>query len=568
MRFAMTALLTGATVLGAAIPALAHGGQYRGPGAGTPTGPTAPAGTPASTSDWEAWWAANAWRYVNLRERIRERDGGGPNRSGGGLGVSAGPGAENQLPETSTDRRAYFEREVLPVVTTLLADPDAEVRSAATVALGKMGFPRSLMDLRKSLKDEVRDVRDGAVLALGLIQDGLAVEDLQARLLDPKEEDRTRSFAAIGLGFIGGPEAAGVLGTFLDPAADAARVGGIHRTSLTEASAITGLGLSRHAAAAASLRKDYASEKRFPAAVRAFLAIALARLGDRDAIPFLLQGLEHDREPMRQSAAIALGVLGKPEDEAVVKALVAAAQGEKDANARQFSIMALSRIGGDRARETVRRILEKGSPLDRPLAALGAAVPGDREALPLLRRLFREERTPDLKGAFGLALGLLRDEEALPDLRKLAFSKVDRGLRVYCLLAMGLMDDRSSGRQVREVVETENEPSVKMAAATCLGLLQDPATVPVLEKLAAVGDNVFVRSSACRLLGEVGSPLSSRLLARIARDPKDNSVVRMTATAALGNLADRSLIPLLAQVTIDGNYASAVDPLVEIATIM
>jgi len=568
MRFMTTTLLAAAAVLGSAAPALAHGGGYRGPGAKTPADPTAPVGKPASTADWEAWWAANAWRYVNLRERVRERDGGGGSASGGGLGVTTGGEGLNPAPESTFDRRSYFEKEVLPVVTELLADEDAEVRSAATVALGKMGFPRSILDLRKSLRDEVRDVRDGAVLALGMIQDGLAMEELRARLLDPKEQDRTRSFAAVGLGLIGGEEAAGILQGFLDPAADASRAGGLRRTDHLEASTLTALGLSRRAAVAAALRRDYASATRYPPAVRAFAAIALARLGDREAIPFLLQGLEHDREPMRQSAAIALGVLGKPEDGAVVKALVAGAQGDKDANTRQFCIMALSRIGGETARETVRRVLDKGSALDRPIAALGAALPGDREALPALRRLFREEKTPDLKGAFGLALGLLRDEESLPDLRKLAVGKVDRGLRIYCLLAIGLTDDKASGKAVREVVETENDPAVKMAAATCLGLLQDPGTVPVLERLAAEGDNVFVRSGALRLLGEVGSPLSSRLLARIARDPKDNSVVRMTATGALGNLADRSVVPLLAQVSIDGNYASAVDPLVEIATIM
>jgi HEAT repeat protein len=58
------------------------------------------------------------------------------------------------------------------------------------------------------------------------------------------------------------------------------------------------------------------------------------------------------------------------------------------------------------------------------------------------------------------------------------------------------------------------------------------------------------------------------VLAAIVKDKRDNSVVRMTATAGLGNLADPRLVPLLAEVTMDGNYGSSVDPLIEIASIM
>ncbi|MCK6481398.1 MAG: HEAT repeat domain-containing protein [Planctomycetes bacterium] len=549
----------------AAAPALAHGGQYRGPGGRTPSDPTGPVAPPTSSADWEAWWAANAWKYIKLRERVRGRDA--PALTAGG-GLGAATGGQQPAAADPFDRRKLFEREVLPVMTDLLRDPDSEVRSAAAVGLGKMGFPRSILDLRKACYDEVRDVRDGAVIALGMLQDGFVLQDLEGILLDPAQQERTRSFAAVGIGLVGGKEASAILMDFLDPAADARRAGGIHRTPYTEAAALTALGFARDPDVIPALRRDYASGTRFEPQVRSFLAVTLARLGDREAIPFLLQGLEHAREPMRQSAAIALGILGRPGDDAVVKALAAASLGEKDINARQFALMGLSRIGGEEARAAVRRVLEKGPRIDLPLAALAVALGGDAEYVPVLRKRFREEKQPDLLGGFALALGLAGDREVAPDLRRLAFNQGDRGLRGYCLLALGLLDDRASVPDARKVVEEENDVGVKMAAATCLGLLQDPGAVPLLERMAKEGTSVYVRSSACRLLGEVGNPRSFEPLAAIAKDAKDNSVVRMSATAALGNLADRSLIPLLTQVGIDGNYASIVDPLIEIASIM
>jgi HEAT repeat protein len=567
MRFAVT-LAAAAALLGlAAAPALAHGGQYRGPGGRTPADPTPGTTPPTTTADWEAWWTANAWRYINLRERLRQRDRGTGETRGTGLGAHAG--ADDLVSgDDQGDPRAFFETQVLPVLTDALKDPDAEVRSAATIALAKLGFPRSVIDLNRALRDDARDVRDGAVLGLGMLGDPLAAGVLETVLLDPRQADRTRSFAAIGLGLIGGEEGAGPLMAFLDPATDAKRQGGIQRSAHTEASALTGLGMSRFGNAAAGLRKDYASGSRYEPAVRSFAGVALARLRDRPSIPFLLQGLAHDREPMRQSAALALGVLASPEDGEVIAALAKRLWEEKDINTRQFALMSLARIGGPEARAAVRKYLEKGAKIDVPLAALACAIGEDPEALPAVRKLFRDERQPSVKGGYALALGLYGDQEMVDEIKRLALAQGDTGIRNACLTALGLLRVDSCADEVRALVDTENDPSVRLAAATCLGLLQDRGVVEVLERLAKDGDNVFVRSGACRLLGNVGAPRSAKTLIAIVRDPKDNSVVRMTATAALGSLGDPNLIPLLAQVGLDNNYASAVDPLIEIATML
>ncbi|MHC4923842.1 MAG: HEAT repeat domain-containing protein [Planctomycetota bacterium] len=553
----------------ATTPAFAHGGQYRGPGGRNPGDPTAPVKPPTSPTTWESWWMANAWKYLNLRERLRERDRRMAEGSGGGIGVTAGTNNANETGgEVQVDPRTMHRAEILPVVTRALTDADSEVRSAATIALGKMGFPRSLLDLRKARHDNMRDVRDGAVLGLGMLQDELAVEELRSILFNPKEQERTRSFAAISLGFIGGSEATSVLISFLDPAADAERVGGIRRTSYSEASALIALGMCGDEEALPVLRKAYASGKRFQPAVRSFASIALARLGDRESLPFILQGLTHQREPMRQSAAIALGLLANPDDEDVIKALGKAVYGDGDLNTRQFSIMSLSQIGGEVPRDILRDIVSKGSKLEVPFASLGLALMDDRDALPLLRKLFNDERDPVMKGSLALSLGLFGDKESAPGIRKMAFSQVDRGLRGHCLTALGLMKDLESAKDVRAMLEEERQPRLRLAAAVCLGLMQDPSTLPLLVDIAKNGTNVAIRASSCQVLGSIGNMSSARVLIDLVEDEKEKSVVRMVAVGGLGTLADRSLIPLLAQVTLDSNYAVFIDPLVEVTTIM
>jgi HEAT repeat protein len=553
----------------AAGEARAHGGQYRGPGGKTPDDPTAPTVPPGSTADWEAWWTSNAWRYVNLRERLRLRDRGGDAVSGGGLG-SHGDAAPGEGAAHALDPRLFYGESVLPVILAALEDPDAEVRSAAAVALGKMAYPRSLFALRKAVADPVRDVRDGAVLALGMLGEPFAAEDLRRILLDPRQPDRTRSFAAVGLGLLGGEDGAGSLLAYLDPAADATRHGGIDRSALIEASAVTGLGMSRWSGAAGPILKAFRSDARWEPVVRSFAAVALARLGEREAIPYLLLALEHDREPLRQSAALALGVLAKEGDAGVVPALIRHLHEEKDANTRQFSLMSLAKIGGDPARAAVRKYLERpSSRMDLPLAALAAALGKDPEALASVRRLYAEEKQPSLKSAYALALGLYGDRESAAEMRRLAAAdNLDRTLRGNLFLALGLMEDSAAGDAARKALKEENDPGVRMAAAVCLGLLKDRAVVNTLETMVKEDPNAYMRSAACRILGHVGSPVSARVLVAVVQDPKDNSVVRMAATAALGNLADRNLIPVLSTLAFDSNYATAIDPLVEIATIL
>jgi HEAT repeat protein len=556
-----------AAILLAPSGAAAHGGQYRGPGGRAGNDPTAPVGSPngTKTSSFEAWWAANAWTLVPLKERMRQRDAA---RKGTVSGTDA-PAGDGSLPEAPPfDYRAFFEAEVLPTVTEALRDGDAEVRSAAAVALGKLGFARSATDLRRARKDKVRDVREGALLALGMLREPLLAEDLAAVLMDREESERPRCFAAVGLGLAGGPEAADALLSFLAPDADGRVVGGIGKSPMLEASCLTALGFLGWKDAAARLRDDYASATRYEPALRAYIALALGRLGDREAVPLLLQGLESDREPLRQTAALALGSLLKPADEAPLRALSKAALGDRDINTRHFALMSLCRIGGDEARAVLRRCLERGEKTDHAFAALGLARLGDRDAAPDLRRRLARESDPGLKSALAVSLGVLGDLESAPLLRAGALEQGDRGFRGFCFTALGLMDDRAAAAPVRKWLEGENDPGLRVAGAVCLALLRDADALPVLRRMAEKGDTAYERSQACRVIGMTGDPLSARILLRFVRDKDEMGLVRMHAVAALGAMGDRSDPPLLARLTIDGNTAATVDPIQELAALL
>jgi HEAT repeat protein len=520
---------------------------------------------------WERWWDANRFRFLDLRSRIRMRDA---------RGEATSLTAEDRNPSDGPQRtaptlRAQAEREALPVVTAALSDPDAEVRSAAALALGKMGFPRSLVDLTRAARDTSRDVREAAVLALGMVGDPFAVEPLREILLDPNADERLRGYAALGLGLLGGPEASDALAAYLDPAADSKRSGGIRRRPETIACVVASLGLAGGKQAAPVLRK-IALEGRAPwggsadAAVRSFALAGLGRIGDRDLLTpaEVLPLLAEDREAVRQGACIAMGLLGQPEDAAVLKALEAAALSDRDRNTRALAAIALSRIGGDGARAALVRLAAKCERIDLPFAALAAGAAGAKEAAPRLLECFREERDPANRGAIAIGLGLLKAKEAAKDLRVIAFTGGARPLRIHALTALGLMEDAESAAPMRELVQTHPDHVLRGAAAVGLGLLGDPEAVPLLEAAAKGASTLFARGHACRWLGVIGDRDSGRVLLRIAANRNEIAFVRMFAVTGVGSLYENSAAPRLAPLGFDLDPETRNDALDEVAGYM
>ncbi len=588
---ALAAILTGA-------PAFAHGGQYRPPpdgpgskdatdppppdgGGGTPTPEPPPpppdggggtptvnpdppprdggGGTPtpppnsggpvprapgtgqgrtATPAPWERWWSVHQERLLALRSRIRARDAGT---------ATPAPTPRPEVVDPAAAQRASVEA----ALRALLSDRDAEVRSAAAVALGKQGSPRALADLLRLRADRVRDVREGGLLGASMLGEPLAAEDLVEVLFDPAADLREREFAALGLGLLRSGGSTAALLRFLDPAADRERLGGLRRTDGLLAATVVALGVGGDPAPADVLRAAYASPTRLPERARCLAAVALARLGDHRSLPLFRQALSQDAEPLRASACTAIGLLARPEDVDALASVARIALEDHAAEVRLAAQAALARVATDPARAALRRVLERGKEMDAPMAALCLGVAGDGTAAPDLLRRFRREGDPDRRGAYALALGLLSHRDAARDLRETAFSRGDAGLRAHCLTAVGLVGDAPSAPAARAVIAEERDPDLRLAAALCLGLLGDRAVVGEVEGMVGGGRTTWERAASCVLLGLVGDRGSATLLMRVSAARDEPGPVRAFAAAALGTLTAREDLHPLARVAED-----------------
>ena len=207
----------------------AHGGAYYGPvptvslppanpGTGAPTPTSAPGFNPTTassipgaispvgpfTNSWESWWELNHEWVLSPRTRgVDEQANDGPTTSPTGTRIPA---------------RDVVSERVLPVLRAHLKDDDAEVRSAAAVALGKTGLAEVEAELRALVDDPERDVREGALIGLGLLRTPGAQKLLLARFADAKGTKRERAFAAAALGLIGSSASLQTLHDAIDPA--------------------------------------------------------------------------------------------------------------------------------------------------------------------------------------------------------------------------------------------------------------------------------------------------------------------------------------------------------------
>ncbi len=249
----------------------------------------------------------------------------------------------------------FPDKRNVKALTRATHDLNAQVRAAAGGALGQIGDPDSAVSLRILLSDKSSIVRSKAVVALGIMRDRACVKQLVALLHDKDRSIQVN--CAVALARIGDQ---GVVPDLISMA-NSPKSGG-------------------------------------PFGMRFYAAYALGALGDRRAIPVLIQGLQDKDKFVRSSAAQAFGQLHES------SALPTANKGrwliDKNELVRWCAAQALGTIGDRRAvkpliaglKRQERRCtgaVRKGARQDlRSMAAvkpLIAAFGDDDEAIPKLR---------------------------------------------------------------------------------------------------------------------------------------------------------------------------------------
>jgi len=521
---------------------------------------------------WETWWHYNKDALLDLREIM------------GRVPVSGSSdfflGREKRAQATSRPSQKVIETEVLPVLLDALKSPEAELRNAALLALGKLGQGTTPQFLLYFVQDKDRSVREAAVLTLGMMGNREATPALvqllengpeAGRLRGREAETRLRATAAIALGLLG------------DETATRSLLQALNRKEALKdvpVCAAVGLGLLRPRSdeAVQALVAVLTDAKGRDAIVRAHAANALGRIfQDRrgSVAPQVRSALERaltDQEvEVRRSAILALGLCSLPEDPAT-KLLARTLHDEPDTTARYWAVIALGRIGGETSRKELDEALRRGDPEMRAYAALGLGLlaragSGDadanRRSLAHVMDTFREEKVPCVRGAQAIALGLASYDGAREPVKQALVSSGEPAFQAFACVALGLLGARDAKETLLEVLRS-SRPEVQSEAAIGLGLLGMREAIRDLTPLLHAKGSLWHLGSVSQALGLIGDATAVPPLVEIARNRELPTMTRAFSLVALGMLGERGSLPVLSNVCRDLNYRAQVETLNEV----
>lgn len=292
---------------------------------------------------------------------------------------------------------------VVPALTALLADPDAEIRSAAATALGWAGNRAAIEPLLARATDaaEAPPVSAKAIEALGEIGDASVAPAVEGLARNPNAMVRREALLVL----IQSP-----VGARVDRvAAGLSLLQDLEQDGFARAAGAVALGAAKDARAVEPLitvLKDPRPPKGY-----AELPSPERQTGQAKVLAERLRSLHNVR-------AHAAAVLGQLEDQRAVPALLGALS-DADPFVRLESVAALGRLKPRGAVADLSKVLHDPDTRVRLMAVVVLGRQGDPTAGPVLRQVLSDPE-PGVRGQAALALGLLGDRDAREPLGKMA----------------------------------------------------------------------------------------------------------------------------------------------------
>lgn len=572
----------------------------------------------ADLTDWSLWWNFNRDPYILISR------GGYRNLPATGEGASqrrTGPRA----PREARPSEEVVRGTIVPTLLQILeSEPTRMELDAILQALARIGEPggdhlgegRLMKRIAGYLSHPSLGIAENACVALGVLAHPGAVRMLSSLVANDKAgqalcgrsevPNRMRAFAAYGLGMT----------------AQRSKNVDVRRYAINQllpvlterqaiqdvrVAAVVAIGLAASAGDPTTTDDSLPYQGSAPVLVNAlleflededndFLARAhvpttLARLANQvseeahqkivDVLIHRLSRKARDRNEVRQSCAMALGLIGDSDedkhDRRIRRALMESSE-EGDQLARSFSLIALGQIAGRRGtgfgdREAgtaeIRRYfftqLGRAKVTTKAWLAISIGVMGNAlaaEGRPLaaadlaaVRLHAGAARSPDVITSLFIAGGLCQDPEMIPLILERLEGYSDDVVRSRAALALGLAESREAIESTRGLLEeARNRPFLLHEVSIALGLMGDELLVPKLIELLGKAKSLNNRISIMVALGNVGDQRAVDPLLGLLGEPGATSSQRSWAIFALGRVADKEDMPWTAKISTDLNY--------------
>ena len=564
-------------------PTASTAGSPGSPGSSSPIAATArpqgaltPGGsvTPVDFSAWTWWWEFNKEPFLDLRSHLFA---GAPVTGEEGYFLGRGQSADAAASRMRPSREEIRTRIVPALMEALESRSSNDLTTAALIALARIGEDHSGADrvqiqgvLRPFLKSSSQEVSETATAALGILGNESAALLLSEILLDTDEgrrsvdqsrvPGRTRAFSAYALGLLGAQTEMEDVRRYVVHKLLRALERDDTSTSDLGVACVLSVGrvplawsgeipeTSRPSAPLAAVAREaqilqllsVLGDKKRQRLVRAHTPTSLALLLGGPESPAPTAGPLRERvgrellarfDPrkresveLRQSCAIALGLIGDNDADELDRAIRNALRGaDGDRHLEHMALIALARTvardgsgpasGVQRIQDELAAKLSRSSSDDARWSALALAIlertrtrRGHLPSLEIERALrdqLLEVRSPIDVGAVSIACGILGSLESEAALLKKLRTTEEESARGFSALGLGLVQARSATDEIRIVVdESTYRPRLLREASIALGLLSDPAAAGLLVEKLTRTRSLAAQASIAQALGE------------------------------------------------------------------
>jgi len=590
------------------------------PDSSPPPAPVGPSQGPVKKSttksltfeSWRFWWGYNNDDILNLKSHIYSAR----TSSSSPIFFASKQDEDNRRNAQRPTERAVMKTIIPALLRSINRKGDNEdIHGGSLVALGKVGsskyipiFEDSLFNRFENEKGQRIDfgyqATESAVLALGLLPnlDDSSKEAVRRICLEALHDDnlrtRERSWAAVCLGLQRDGEAvrpliAALQKKYPDDNIPAGCLAGIGLIGQCEQTSAVVEGLAESLETGELFGKDISNDDR----IKAFVGYAVMKIGDPKVLPTINKILTSRRSGriVKRSAAIAAGVLGAKaegdaQDDTVQALLRYARRSGGDPSGENFSIIALSQIGTEKAIGALLELADNGKYGQRPFAALGLATmifyndqaAAAKTADPLdpdlrakiaqkLIKLSSKYKDADTKAAFMLARGLIKDKTAIEELVNTASKKSAAPvLRGFSCVSLGLIGDASDHIKdaLKLCLRERKSTDLRRDAATGLALLRDAEVVKLLLAELKKAKSFAVQGQLITAIGTIGDHTAIDPLVQILDDRSQPLATRAMAAVGLGMIGDLREIPELSRISKNYNYRASVKDIDELLFIL
>jgi HEAT repeat protein len=482
------------------------------------------------------------------------------------------------------------------------------------IALAKIGLDPSILEkMKKKLRSRDQEISETATLAIGIanLEEGvpdlfvLAKDTPSGRKLVNRDRTpfRTRSFACYGLGLIAYATKDNALKRKVFEEMKVLiekdslnnrdiKVAAFQAIRLLRPSLETKAGKSL-AASVIEFLTGYLAKQKANKQVQSHAYTAIADLvgrGDhfdthgniRETVSLALKDRKN-KHWIHQSAALALGQMGTPEDSNLCKILQEYMVKGKNQQAKSFCAISLGQIGGPGNRDfLISKLRQKRTKtLLKPWISLGLAIESFRQremhptnpqssaAKEVVYSAFKKEKNRLTASAFALSLGLMQAKDATVEvIERMQKYRNTQQACGYMALALGLLGGEGKN-EINSIVDRSSHFETLLSQASIsLGLLGDKEIGSrLIKKMKDPSNGLAVQSALAQALGFIGDKRSIRPLVEIMQDSKSfKNIPRAFAAVALGLICDKEEFPWNSKISRNINYRANTETLTGAST--